>query len=118
MLRSLIVSGETGVVHDLSDGGLAVAAAEMALASEVGAALSAPESAAHAFLFGEDQARYLIAASDPEPILAAARAANLPAVVVGRAGGDAFAVEGPVRGSVFRRAAVLANSTIPFAFMG
>jgi hypothetical protein len=31
---------------------------------------------------------------------------------------NAFAVEGPVRGSVFRRAAVLANSTIPFAFMG
>jgi hypothetical protein len=31
---------------------------------------------------------------------------------------NAFSVQEPVRGSIFRRAAILANSTIPFAFMG
>jgi len=49
-------------VHDLSDGGLACAAAEMAIASDVGLALEAnDEMSSHAWLFGEDQARYLLA---------------------------------------------------------
>jgi hypothetical protein len=43
------------------------------------------------FLFGEDQARYLIATADPEGLLTAAAAAGLHASVVGQAGGDAFA---------------------------
>jgi phosphoribosylformylglycinamidine synthase len=94
-VRSLIAKGEVRAVHDLSDGGLAVAAAEMALASGVGARLKAPgESAPHGFLFGEDQARYLVAADGPESILAQARAAGVAVTVVGEAGGEAFAAEG------------------------
>jgi phosphoribosylformylglycinamidine synthase len=93
-VRGLIRSGEIGVVHDLSDGGLIAAAAEMALAAGVGVTLNATSHAhAHLYLFGEDQARYLIATREPEVLVAKARAAGLHASVAGRAGGDAFASE-------------------------
>src|SRR6202008_4625803 len=47
-------------VHDLSDGGLLVAIAEMALAGNIGASIGQAEIAgAIPFWFGEDQARYL-----------------------------------------------------------
>jgi phosphoribosylformylglycinamidine (FGAM) synthase-like enzyme len=42
---------------------------------------------AHAFWFGEDQARYVLAVSDANAILAAAQAAGVPAIRLGRAGG-------------------------------
>ena len=91
-VRGLIRAGQVSAVHDLSDGGLAIAAAEMALASDVGVELS-PTSLAHAhgFLFGEDQGRYLIATPEPAPIIAAARAAGLNVALTGQAGGTDFA---------------------------
>ena len=91
-VRALIVGGQVSAVHDLSDGGLAIAAAEMALASNVGIELS-PTSLthAHAFLFGEDQGRYLIATAEPDPIVAAGRAAGLNIALAGQAGGADFA---------------------------
>jgi phosphoribosylformylglycinamidine synthase subunit PurL len=91
-VRELILGGRVSAVHDLSDGGLAIAAAEMALASGVGIELT-PTSLthAHAFLFGEDQGRYLIATTEPEPIIAAARAAGLNIALAGQAGGADFA---------------------------
>jgi phosphoribosylformylglycinamidine synthase len=89
-VRALISDGIVRAAHDLSDGGLGVAAAEMALSSNVGMALGyqgdAPDAA---FLYGEDQARYLIAF--PSLQLAVldkrARAAGVPYLVVGEAGG-------------------------------
>jgi phosphoribosylformylglycinamidine synthase len=92
-VRSLILSGQVTVVHDLSDGGLVAAAAEMALASSVGLALESGSSGVGA-LFGEDQARYLLAVADAAPILAAAKAAGVPATVVGRAGGESLSGPG------------------------
>src|SRR5439155_24885886 len=60
-VRALIREGRVSAVHDLSDGGLAVAVAEMAMAGAVGATLEAPAGTpAHALLFGEDQGRYLV----------------------------------------------------------
>ena len=47
-----------------------------------------------AFLFGEDQARYLIETAAPEAVLAAARAAGVPACVVGKVGGAALTLPG------------------------
>ncbi|VAW01332.1 Phosphoribosylformylglycinamidine synthase, synthetase subunit [hydrothermal vent metagenome] len=48
-------------VHDLSDGGLACAAAEMAIASGCGMVVEPHETLpAHAWYFGEDQGRYLL----------------------------------------------------------
>jgi phosphoribosylformylglycinamidine synthase len=60
-VRDLIGRGMATAVHDISDGGLAVAIAEMAMAAGIGADLSqVAEAAAHAFWFGEDQARYVV----------------------------------------------------------
>ena len=90
-VRGLIRSGEARVVHDLSDGGLVCAAAEMALAAAVGVTLRAhSQTHAHPYLFGEDQGRYLLAVADPEPLLAAAKAAGVHASLAGTAGGDAL----------------------------
>ena len=89
-VRGLIRSGEARVVHDLSDGGLIAGVAEMALAAGVGVSLNAAPAPAHFHLFGEDQARYLIATVDPEGLMAKARAAGLPAAVAGDARGDAL----------------------------
>ena len=62
VVRALIAEGLVTAAHDISDGGLLVAIAEMAMASGIGATLdAAPEDTpAHAFWFGEDQARYLV----------------------------------------------------------
>ena len=72
---------------DLSDGGLALAAFEMAEGAGLGVTLDPGETA---FLFGEDQARYLVAVrqSDIAALTASARAAGVPLALVGRFGGD------------------------------
>jgi len=91
-VREMIEAGRLTCVHDLSDGGLIGAAADMALASDTGVILDASSAThAHVFLFGEDQARYLVAVPNPQEVLAAAREAGLHASVVGHAKGDAFA---------------------------
>ncbi|MBI1172045.1 phosphoribosylformylglycinamidine synthase subunit PurL [bacterium] len=72
---------------DLSDGGLALAAFEMAEAAKLGLTLAAGDIAT---LFGEDQARYLVAlpTKAAEALVAEAKAAGVPAAVVGSFGGD------------------------------
>jgi phosphoribosylformylglycinamidine synthase len=94
-VRSLIISAAVSCVHDLSDGGLIAAAAEMALASNVGLGLTPPpDMPAHAFLFGEDQGRYLLATVRPDEILAAASAAGVAAIAIGEVDGEVLAVSG------------------------
>jgi phosphoribosylformylglycinamidine synthase len=63
----------------------------MALASNVGASVTASGAGA---LFGEDQARYLLAVADAAPILAAAKAAGVPAEMIGKAGGESLSGPG------------------------
>ncbi|WP_420567497.1 phosphoribosylformylglycinamidine synthase subunit PurL [Thalassovita sp.] len=72
---------------DLSDGGLAVAAFEMAEAGGVGVQI---DEADMAQLFGEDQARYLIACNfdQAEALMTAAAAAGVPIATVGKFTGD------------------------------
>ena len=91
-MRHLITTGAVTACHDVSDGGIAVAVAEMALASGIGATLDGfdPAVPAHAFAFGEDQARYVVTATDPDALLAAAAAAGVPARRLGATGGDAL----------------------------
>src|SRR5205085_12087949 len=62
VVRGMIHAGTATAVHDVSDGGLLVALAEMAIASGIGAQLlAAPASIVpHAYWFGEDQARYVV----------------------------------------------------------
>ena len=91
-VRGLISSGLVAGVHDLSDGGLLIAAADIALASKVGVTLNATSAAhAHPYLLGEDQARYLIATPDPDAVLEAAKEAGVHANLAGVAGGNVFA---------------------------
>ena len=92
-VRDMIEGEQIAVVHDLSDGGLIAAAAEIALASGVGITLELQGVLPpQAELFGEDQARYLVAAADADPLLAVAKAAGIPARRVGVAGGADLAV--------------------------
>ena len=89
-VRALIADGMVTTCHDVSDGGLACAAAEMALSSDLGVALGYRGDLSDAgFLFGEDQARYLIALSPRglDALDARARAAGVAYLVVGEAGG-------------------------------
>ena len=96
-VRGLITAGRVDAVHDLSDGGLAVALAEMAMASRIGARLTMDLGAApHGVLFGEDQARYLLTASADEAarIVADAKAAGVPVGTIGTTGGDTLDLPG------------------------
>src|SRR5262249_53699235 len=107
-IRARIEAGELTACHDLADGGLLVALAEMALAGRIGAEITLPtDIPAHAFCFGEDQGRYL--ATLPETALAgfleAAHAAGVPARVVGRTAGNALTVQGGNTISLARLAA-------------
>ncbi len=82
--RKLVVAAS-----DLSDGGLALAAFEMAEAAGIGLTLEVAEIPA---LFGEDQGRYLLACRPDavEALLAAASAAGVPCAQIGRFTGTDF----------------------------
>jgi len=81
MVRALVAEGTVNAVHDISDGGLLVTIAEMALAGGKGATLDAPLTTAAAF--GEDQARYIVTAP---------AGADIPgATKIGTVGGDSVA---------------------------
>jgi phosphoribosylformylglycinamidine synthase len=100
-VRGLIAEGLVTAVHDLSDGGLAVALAEMAMASGIGATIALPAGASDAgspdgALFGEDQGRYVLTVrSDAREATAArAGAAGVSLVAIGETGGDAVTLGG------------------------
>jgi len=99
-VRGLILSGKVSAVHDCSDGGLAVALAEMAMAGKIGATISASNDCAHGFYFGEDQARYVLTASSAQAseIEASAKAAGVPVTRLGKTGGDTLTLgaEAPI----------------------
>lgn len=109
-VRGLIVSGRASAAHDLSDGGLAVALAEMALSGDRGADITAlPSGPGHATLFGEDQARYLVAipqGEDAAEVVREGAAAGVRVLAIGRAGGDALILpdEAPILLTELRKA--------------
>ncbi len=95
LVRALKAQGLITAAHDLSDGGLAVAAAEMALAAGTGVTIEAhPALSPAEWFFGEDQARYLVACrpAATDAVLAAAGNAGVPARRVGATGGDTVAL--------------------------
>jgi phosphoribosylformylglycinamidine synthase len=109
-VRRLIREGRISAVHDISDGGLIITLAEMALAGGKGAELDrAPEgTAAHGFWFGEDQGRYVLAASAAEAarLLDEAARAGIPARHIGKVAGDTLKLPGeaPLSLEALRRA--------------
>jgi phosphoribosylformylglycinamidine synthase len=98
LVRAIIREGKASAVHDVSDGGLLVALAEMALAGGKGIELFPYEGRlpSHSIWFGEDQGRYLIACqpSIAEEIAERARLLALTARIVGRVSGDSLALKG------------------------
>ena len=94
-VRDLIRSGVATAVHDLSDGGLAVGLAEMAMTSGIGATVNQLNDADPiATFFGEDQGRYLVTLRPYDDIEAftdftnAITAAGIFAPWIGNTGGD------------------------------
>jgi phosphoribosylformylglycinamidine synthase len=99
-VRGLIAVGRVQACHDLSDGGLLVALAEMAMAGRLGLSVEPPEGPGtpplHAWLFGEDQSRYVIevTAEEAPRILKAAAKAGVPAERIGTVGGSSLTLPG------------------------
>ena len=95
LVRALIVEGVASAAHDVSDGGLLVALAEMAMAGGIGAELDRAPLTAHAFWFGEDQGRYVVTVkpSVAEKVLSRARSCGIPARQLGFTGTDALTLQ-------------------------
>jgi phosphoribosylformylglycinamidine synthase II len=94
-VRDSIHAGLVTACHDVSDGGLAIALADMAIAGRMGAEIDhKPGIAIHAWLFGEDQARYVVTTADPDGFTAAAEAAGVPVTRIGTTGGTALTLPG------------------------
>jgi len=89
-VRTHILNGTIRACHDVADGGLLVALAEMAMAGGVGVRLSAHprDIPGHAFWFGEDQARYIVAVPDHAGFVRLAEAAGIPVMRLGTSGGQ------------------------------
>ncbi|MCI5048778.1 MAG: AIR synthase related protein [Rickettsiales bacterium] len=90
--------------HDISDGGLLVALAEMCMEHEIGAQLHFPIGIDHplAYAFGEDQARYVIAVEDSkkDDVLLSANRLDIPITDLGHTGGDMLIIENFTRAPV------------------
>ena len=101
-VRGLIEQGLVNAVHDVSDGGILVAATEMALASGIGARLDThafedqvdAEKQHHAWsLFAENQARYIVAEPlGADGVMSLARSHGVGCCFIGWTGGDSIAV--------------------------
>ncbi|WP_343895268.1 phosphoribosylformylglycinamidine synthase subunit PurL [Craurococcus roseus] len=118
-VRAQILAGNALACHDVSDGGLLVAVAEMTMPLGIGATLlptpgGLPE---HAFWFGEDQARYVLAVPDAASLLEAARAAGVPAHRLGRCNDVGLLILGGERSISVQRLRDAHEATLP-ALMG
>ncbi|MFN0264100.1 phosphoribosylformylglycinamidine synthase subunit PurL [Tepidamorphus sp. 3E244] len=95
MVRSAIRHERVTACHDISNGGLLVTLAEMAMAGKMGAVVDMPESPdLHAKLFGEDQSRYVLTVTQQHVarVMGDAAANGIPAEVIGQTGGPALRV--------------------------
>ncbi|MEL6437222.1 MAG: phosphoribosylformylglycinamidine synthase subunit PurL, partial [Pseudomonadota bacterium] len=103
-VRSAIQNGHVTACHDLSDGGLVIALAEMCMASKNGMTVSvdADSGPAHAQLFGEDQARYLVTvpADFARFFATTAEGAGVPFAELGVVSGDALTLTGAVEATI------------------
>ncbi|MEH3107432.1 MAG: phosphoribosylformylglycinamidine synthase subunit PurL [Sphingomonas fennica] len=89
LVRDLIGEGLATAVHDIADGGLAVALAEMALAGGIGAEIDGSHDTG--WWFGEDQARYLVTTDDAEALVAALGKRAEVVTAIGTTGGEMVA---------------------------
>jgi len=76
-IRDAIAKGQISACHDISDGGLLPALAEMIMAGQYGLTLTSPAHASHGWAFGEDQGRYIVETHDADGLINAAKAAGI-----------------------------------------
>ena len=96
-VRKLIRDGIATAVHDLSDGGLAIGLAEMAIASGIGATIDQPNGIDPIpVFFGEDQARYLVTVPQHaiDNVLGRLGQLGISAPLVGTTGGSSLTLGG------------------------
>ncbi|HEY0131163.1 MAG TPA: phosphoribosylformylglycinamidine synthase subunit PurL [Allosphingosinicella sp.] len=96
-VRAAIAGGAITACHDVADGGLAVALAEMALAGDVGAMINKLRPQSNAALFAEDQGLYVATICDNclLTFLARAHAAGVEVEAIGRTCGTRLIFELP-----------------------
>lgn len=100
-VRAAIQSDYASSCHDISDGGLALALAEMCLANGLGADIEFKSPYPHAELFGEDQARYILSVDEQWADMFAANSEG---------SGVAFTRLGTVSGNVLKIGEIIAIS--------
>jgi phosphoribosylformylglycinamidine synthase len=96
-VREAVRAGALRAAHDCSDGGLAVALAEMCFGREVGCRVTLQSRLrSDALLFGEDASRIVIsyAPAAREKVEAICRSAGAPLVEIGEVGGPSLVIEG------------------------
>ena len=95
-IRAEIAAGNVTCCHDVSEGGLLVTVAEMAMAAGIGASLTPADGgpALHALAFGEDQGRYVVAVKDGQSLVSKAKSAGIPVQILGRTGGEELTLAG------------------------
>jgi len=95
LLVSLVDEMLIQSAHDCSEGGLAVALAECAIAGGIGARIEAAAEAdeAHVWLFSESGARAIVTCTDRDLAKLRNRAGDLPVTVLGTVGGDDLVIE-------------------------
>ncbi|HEX5585783.1 MAG TPA: phosphoribosylformylglycinamidine synthase subunit PurL [Acidimicrobiia bacterium] len=94
LVTTLVGDRVVGGVHDCSDGGLAVAVAEMAIAGDTGAALTLEADALAWFSESTSRVVLSVATDRLSTVLDRAAAAGVPAEVIGTAGGVRFVAPG------------------------
>ena len=98
LVRDAIDQGLVSAAHDISDGGLLVALAEMAIAECIGAEIEADGDAG--YWFGEDQARYVLAVPTDKADAFEALTGEAEVIKLGKTGGKQLTIGGGVSISV------------------
>ena len=95
-VRDQIRAGVIKAAHDISDGGLGVALAEMAMRSGLGCSIDLPDNNPHIAFYAEDQARYVVSCAQgtADAFRSKAAEAGIPVETLGKVGGSMVSVNG------------------------
>jgi phosphoribosylformylglycinamidine synthase len=107
-VRDAVRSGALSSAHDISEGGLAVALAECAIAGGIGAKVRVAIDSGEEDLFGEAPGAAFVV-SGPEPVVSALGR------VIGRVGGDTLIIAGKLEVAVSELRAVRDGGLVEYA---
>ncbi|MDC0073971.1 phosphoribosylformylglycinamidine synthase subunit PurL [Alphaproteobacteria bacterium] len=94
-IKKLINKNYIKTCHDISDGGLLVAIAEMAVSSGLGAYIKTQDSNFYNWWFGEDQGRYIITCNNLnlDKIVRLSKLEHIELNCIGKVGGDLLNID-------------------------